>query len=105
AASGAAVFASSASLTGLAVGRGLIGLGVSACLMAALKAVSQWYPPDRLASMTGWVMACGGLGALVAAKPLELTLAVARWQQVVLILAAITLAVAALLWSVVPDKA
>lgn len=104
AASGAAVFAFSDSLTGLAIGRGLIGLGVSACLMAALKAVSQWYPPDRLASMTGWIMASGGLGALVAAKPLELTLAVASWQQIVLILAAITLAVAALLWMVVPDK-
>ena len=98
AAAGALVFGLSDSLGGLATGRALIGLGVSACLMASIKAISQWYTPDRLASMTGWIMASGGLGALVAAKPLELTLGFATWQQVVFALAGITLAVAALLW-------
>lgn len=104
AACGATIFALSDSLTGLAIGRGLIGFGVSACLMAALKAISQWYPPDRLASMTGWIMTSGGLGALMASKPLELALAVSNWQGIVFLLAAITLAVAALLWLLVPDK-
>ena len=104
AAAGATVFALSDSLTGLAIGRALIGLGVSACLMAALKALSQWYPPDRLASMTGWIMASGGLGALMASKPLELALNVSSWQGIVFVLAAITLSVAALLWAAVPDK-
>ncbi len=104
AAAGALVFGLSDSLGGLATGRALIGLGVSACLMASIKAISQWYTPDRLASMTGWIMASGGLGALVAAKPLELTLGFATWQQVVFALAGITLAVAALLWLLVPDK-
>lgn len=105
AATGAAVFASSDSLTGLAIGRGLIGLGVSACLMAALKAFSQWFAPNRLASMTGWVMASGGLGALVASKPLELALDFARWQQIMFGLAGVTVLVAVLLWWLVPDKA
>lgn len=105
AASGAAVFALSDSLTGLAIGRGLIGLGVSACLMASIKAISQWYPVDRLASMTGWIMASGGLGALAASKPLEMALAFSSWQGIVFALSALTLAVAALLWLVVPDKA
>ncbi len=36
--SGAAVFAISDTLTGLAIGRALIGLGVAACLMASFKA-------------------------------------------------------------------
>jgi hypothetical protein len=44
----------------------LIGLGVSACLMASFKAFSQWFPPERQASLTGWIMASGGLGALAA---------------------------------------
>ena len=104
AAAGAAVFAMSGSLGGLAIGRALIGLGVSACLMASFKAFSQWFPPERQASLTGWIMASGGLGALAAAEPLELALAIAGWREIVLALAAATLAVAAALWWFVPDK-
>ena len=104
AAAGAAVFAASDSLSGLAVGRALIGLGVSACLMAAFKAFSQWFPPERQASLTGWIMASGGLGALAASKPLEFALGFAGWRDIVFVLSAITLAVAAALWHFVPDK-
>jgi MFS family permease len=104
AAIGAAAFAWSTSLGGLAVGRALIGLGVSACLMASFKAFSQWFPPERQASLTGWIMASGGLGALAAAKPLELALGFAGWREIVLALAVVTLAVAAWIWWSVPDK-
>jgi predicted MFS family arabinose efflux permease len=104
AALGAALFAWSATLGGLAIGRALIGLGVSACLMASFKAFSQWFPPERQASLTGWIMAAGGLGALAAAKPLELALGFAGWREIVLALAVVTLAVAAWIWWSVPDK-
>lgn len=104
AAAGAAVFAASDTLSGLAMGRALIGLGVSACLMAAFKAFSQWFPPERQASLTGWIMASGGLGALAASKPLEIALGFAGWRDIMFALAAVTLAVAAALWHFVPDK-
>ncbi len=57
--------------------------------------VTQWFPPERQASLTGWIMASGGLGALAAAKPLELALTITGWRGIVLALAAATLAVAA----------
>ena len=104
AAAGACVFALSDALGGLAIGRALIGLGVSACLMASFKAFVQWFPPERQASLTGWVMASGGLGALAASKPLEMTLAIAGWREIVVALAVITLLVAAALFFFVPDK-
>lgn len=104
AAAGAAVFALSDALGGLAIGRAMIGLGVSACLMASFKAFAQWFPPERQASLTGWVMASGGLGALAASKPLEMALGFATWQEIAFGLAAATLAVAATLWFVAPDK-
>ena len=104
AAAGAAAFAMSDSLHGLAIGRALIGLGVAACLMASFKAFSQWFPPERQASLTGWIMASGGLGALAAAKPLELALTITGWRGIVLALAAATLAVAAVIWWLVPDR-
>ena len=104
AAAGAAVFALADDIAGLAVGRALIGLGVSACLMASFKAFSQWFPPERQASLTGWIMASGGLGALAAARPLEFALGFTGWREIALALAATTLAVAATLWLAVPDK-
>ncbi|KXB29407.1 MFS transporter [Dechloromonas denitrificans] len=105
AAAGAATFALADELGGLAIGRALIGLGVSACLMASFKAFAQWFPPERQASLTGLIMAAGGLGALTASKPLELALGFASWRGIALSLAATTLLVAALLWFLVPDKA
>ena len=49
-------------------------------------------------------MAAGGLGALAAAAPLEFALKFASWRDITLGLAVATVLVAALLWSVVPDK-
>ena len=94
AAAGAAIFAVSDGIGMLAVGRGLIGLGVSACLMAAFKFFSQWFPAERQASLTGWIMTSGSLGALMASAPLDAVLHVATWREVFAGLAVITAGVA-----------
>lgn len=103
AAAGAALFAFAESLTGLALARAVIGAGVAACLMAPLKAIAAWYPPDRQASYAGWIMVAGGIGALAATVPLELALRVTHWRVVFAALAVVTLAVAAAIWWRVPD--
>ncbi len=100
---GVAVFAMSDTLGGLAIGRALIGLGVSACLMASFKAFALWFPPERQASLTGWVMAAGGLGALAASKPLEIAIGFTSWRVIALGLAVATVIVAAIIWFRVPD--
>ncbi len=102
---GAMIFALAETLSGLAIGRALIGLGVAACLMASFKAFALWFPPERHASLTGWVMASGGLGALAASKPLELALGFAGWREIVIAVAIITVAVALLIWKQIPDPA
>lgn len=104
AASGAAVFALGQDVAGLALGRGLIGLGVSACLMAAFKAFSLWFPANRQASLTGWIMTAGGLGALVASRPLEHALTFAGWREIFFALAGLTLLVAVWLFVSVPER-
>ena len=104
AAAGAAIFASSPDITFLAIGRGMIGLGVSACLMASFKSFSQWFPPERQASLTGWIMTAGTLGALAASTPLDLALRIASWREVFYILSALTLMMAGWLFFSVPDK-
>ena len=104
AAAGAALFASGTTITTLAIARAMIGVGVSACLMASFKSFSQWFPPERQASLTGWIMTAGSLGALAASSPLDAALHFAGWRVIFLALAAITLAVAAALYFGVPDK-
>ena len=104
AATGAGVFALGEDLFELALGRGLIGLGVSACLMAAFKAFSLSFSPHRQASLTGWIMTSGGLGALAASTPLEAALQLADWRQIFFALAALTVAVALWLFYSVPEQ-
>ncbi len=104
AAAGAAIFASAHGIATLAVGRGLIGVGVSACLMGAFKAFSQWFPREKQASLTGWIMASGTLGALAASAPLDAALHLAGWREIFFALAAITLIVAGTLFACVPDQ-
>ena len=104
AALGAAVFAGGHSIGMLAFGRGLIGLGVSACLMASFKSFSQWFPIERQASLTGWIMTAGTLGALAASTPLNAALQVADWRTIFFALSATTAAAAVWLYVSVPDK-
>lgn len=104
AATGAATFAIGRTIGDLTFSRGLIGLGVSACLMAAFKAFSLWFPADRQASLTGWIMTSGGLGALAATAPLEAALQVAGWREIFVGLAGLTLVVAIWLFLSVPER-
>ncbi|MFZ5510140.1 MAG: MFS transporter [Pseudomonadota bacterium] len=103
AAAGALLFAVGDSLGLLIVGRALIGLGVSACLMGALKCLFEWFPPERHASLTGAIMASGGLGALSASVPLTWLLPAIGWRGVFIAAAAFTLLVIAALWTV-PER-
>ncbi|MDT8440937.1 MAG: MFS transporter [Desulfuromonadales bacterium] len=104
AAAGALVFARAESLTGLMLGRALIGLGVSACLMAAFKAFSVWFPVDRLPLANSVQMVSGGLGALAASTPVELAMHVTDWRGLFLLLAGLTLLAAVTILLVVPEK-
>ncbi len=104
AATGAFVFSRSETLTGLVVGRAFIGFGVSACLMAAFKAFAMWFPAPQLPLINGIQMTSGGLGALSATAPVEFLLGLMGWRAVFLTLALATLAVALIVFLVVPDK-
>lgn len=104
AAAGTLLFALGTSAGQLTVARGLIGLGVSACLMAAFKGFAQNFPPERQASLTGAIMASGGLGAVTASLPLELALPVFGWRGVFLGLTFLLLAVAVWIFFSVPER-
>lgn len=103
AALGAGVFASSDSLTGLWIGRALIGMGVSACLMAAFKAFRQWYAPEQQSQLASWMLVAGTSGALIATVPVTLALPLIGWRGVFWIVALLLVLVAAALFFLLRD--
>jgi predicted MFS family arabinose efflux permease len=98
AALGAAIFASSSTLTGLWVGRALIGIGVSACLMAPLKAYRVWYPPERQSQLASWMLVFGTCGALATTVPVAMLLPLIGWRGVFWAMAALIVVAAALVF-------
>ena len=104
AAAGALQFACAESLSGLIVGRALIGLGVSACLMAAFKSFSGWLSPERIPFANGMQMVSGGLGALTATTPVQAALQVTDWRGVFTVLAGLALLAAVVIFLTVPEK-
>jgi len=104
AAAGCMLFGLGTSLQTLALARALIGLGVSACLMASFKAFSQWFPAERLPSLTATIMVAGGLGALSASVPVEAALPLLGWRGVFFLCAALLVLTSGFLLTV-PDKA
>lgn len=103
AAAGAFFFSTSTNFVELAAGRALIGLGVSACLMATLQAVVLWFRPERMSTMIALAYSMGGLGALTASSPLELALRHFDWREIFEALAAATLALSAVIFLLVPE--
>ena len=103
ASAGALAFALAGAQAQLLVARALIGLGVAVCLMAPLKAIAAWYPPERQASLGGWIMVAGSLGALGATTPLEFALRFVSWRAIFVALSIATCAAALLIWRRVPD--
>lgn len=101
---GAALFGLSQSLGGLIVARALIGVGVSGCLMSSIKVFTLWFPLNRLATLNGWLISCGGLGALSASMPAEELLHITDWHSVFLLLAALTFAASGAIFLIVPER-
>jgi predicted MFS family arabinose efflux permease len=102
AACGAFVFALAESLSGLLVGRALIGLGVSACLMAALKSYGMWFEKDKIPMVNGLHMAAGGFGALMGTLPIEYALQITDWRGILIGIGFIALSASVAIFFVVP---
>lgn len=100
---GAAIFATSTTLAGVWIGRALIGVGVSACLMAALKAYRVWFPPERQSQLGSWMLVFGTSGALAATVPVAMLLPLVGWRMIFWGVAAALLLAALLLFTQLRD--
>ena len=104
AAIGAGLFSISQTLSNLVIARALIGLGVSACLMASFKSFVDWFPKSSLPLFNGATMMAGGLGALTATMPIEFALHFMNWRSVFLLFCIITVISSLIIYFVVPER-
>ncbi|MCS6996531.1 MAG: MFS transporter [Casimicrobiaceae bacterium] len=100
---GCFVFALASRFEALFLGRALIGLGVAACLMAALRTFAQWLDAARLPSINGAMLAVGNAGAMAATVPAVWLLGFTDWRTLFVSIGLYVLAIAAWLAFAVPD--
>lgn len=104
AALGGVVFAMAAGLPALLFGRALIGLGVAVCLMSAMTAFVLWFPLERMATLVGWMLLVGALGALSATQPVEIALRVFDWRTLFMVLSGLAVGASLAIFLFVPEK-
>ncbi|HWE18638.1 MAG TPA: MFS transporter [Hyphomicrobiaceae bacterium] len=104
AATGCALFAAGSDALTLTLARAMIGLGFAGGLMSSFKAIVLWIPEPRRALANAGVMSFGALGLLTATAPTELAASMMGWRMVFVVLAALTIGVAMVILTVVPER-
>ena len=98
---GCLVFAWASDFTGLLFARMLIGVGVSACLMAPLTGYRRWLRLEKQQRANSWMLMTGAFGMLASTLPVQWLLPVVGWRWLFVGLALlIVLSMALMSWQV-----
>jgi MFS family permease len=79
---GCLAFALATDFSGLLIARVLIGVGVSACLMAPLTGYRRWLPLEQQQRANSWMLMTGALGMLASTLPVQWLLPVIGWRWI-----------------------
>ena len=77
---GTVSFALAQSFSGLLISRILIGVGVSACLMAPLTGYRIWFAENQQQRANSWMLMIASLGFLSSTLPVQLLLPALGWR-------------------------
>jgi predicted MFS family arabinose efflux permease len=103
-AAGFALFALAESFATLVAARVVIGVGVSAGLMAIIKANAQWFAPAKVAFITGVAVSIGGLGSVLSTGPVAAALPAIGWRGILWVLCGLSAATALWILLSMPDR-
>ena len=103
AALGSLLFAVSSGAGTAGLARLIIGMGASFSFIASLKLVSNWFAPDRFATLAGFTNTAGMIGAAGGGAPLALLVAGIGWRGSLLTLGIAGLVLAVLILLFVRD--
>lgn len=87
---GAVLFALAENFNTLVVARVLIGMGVSACLMAAFSGFRAWYAPSQQGQLASAMLVFGTSGALASTWPVHMVTPYIGWRGVFFVLAGLS---------------
>ena len=79
---GTVSFALAQNFSGLLVSRILIGIGVSACLMAPLTGYRIWFAENQQQRANSWMLMIASLGFLSSTLPIQLLLPAFGWRWI-----------------------
>lgn len=98
---GCLAFAWATDFVGLLLARVLMGVGVSACLMAPLTGYRRWLVLEKQQRANAWMLMTGALGMLSSTLPVQWLLTVIGWRWIFVGLALlIVLSMALMAWQV-----
>ena len=101
---GSIIFALSNSFYILLIGRVLMGLGCSICLMGSLVLITRWTDSDQFSKLAGIILAVGGIGGLLATTPLSYFSELFGWRLSFWLAAAVTFCVMILYYFILEDR-
>jgi len=101
---GSIIFALSNSFYILLIGRVLMGLGCSICLMGSLVLITRWTDSDQFSKLAGIILALGGIGGLLATTPLSYFSELFGWRLSFWLAAAVTFCVMVLYYFILEDR-
>ena len=101
---GSLMFCFSNNLLQFTLSRALIGFGVAGCLMATFKIITIWFDKNSWPVLYGLCLSSGGLGAIVATKPLYFFVDSIGWRSAFMFLAFACFFVSFIIWFVTPEK-
>ena len=79
---GTVSFALAQNFSGLLISRILIGVGVSACLMAPLTGYRIWFAENQQQRANSWMLMIASLGFLSSTLPIQLLLPAFGWRWI-----------------------
>ncbi len=86
------------------VGRTIVGIGVAMVFVPTMKILAEWFRAREFATMTGILLAMGGLGTLIAATPLVWLSASMGWRNAFVLVGLFTLLISVLVGFLVRNR-
>jgi len=101
---GGILFAQADGLAMAMAARVLIGLGTASVLMATFTIFSHWFTKQEFGRVSGFMVALGNVGNLVATAPLALAVSVFGWRSSFLLVGFVQALVTVLVFCMVRDR-
>jgi MFS family permease len=100
---GCVAFSMASSFAWLLAARVLVGMGVSACLMAPLTGFRRWLDGPSMVRANSWMLMTGSFGMLASTLPVQWLMPLTGWRPLFWLLAIlILLCMAVIAWIVPP---